>query len=318
VTFFAIGSQSFREHAFDLIQNSELNAIVIDVKGDRGYLAIPTQVALAKAIGATRYPTMKDVEELMAYFKANGIYTIARVVVFKDNPLARARPDLAVRDSRTGGLWIDNEGLAWTDPFRKEVWDYNVAIAREAAARGFDEIQFDYIRFPTDGYVQAAVFSQPSTQQSRLAAIGGFLAQARKVLKPLGVKLAVDTFGYTTWREDDMGIGQKLEELAKYVDVISPMVYPSTFGHGIPGYAYAVAYPYEIVNQSVKRAISRVGDKVEIRPWLQDFPDYAFDRRPYGVQEVLAQIKGAYDAGATGWMLWDPRVKYTPEALGPP
>ncbi|MDP2728689.1 MAG: putative glycoside hydrolase, partial [Dehalococcoidia bacterium] len=319
VSFFAIGSQDFRDHVFDLIENTEINAVVIDVKGDRGYVAFPSQVPLATEIGALDYLTMKDIDELMAYLKARNIYTIARIVVFKDDPLAQARPDLAVRDGRTGSLWIDNEGLAWTDPFREEVWDYNIALAREAAEKGFDEIQFDYTRFPTDGDMDGALFSRPSTQENRQAAIQGFLARAWQALKPLGAKLAVDTFGYTAWLDDDMGIGQKLEDLAPFVDVISPMVYPSTFRYGIPDYPNAVAHPYEIVYYSLNKAMDRLdATGVEVRPWLQDFPDYAFDKRPYTSVEVLAQKKASYDAGASGWMLWDPRVKYTRDALAPP
>lgn len=318
MTLFSIGSQDYRDHIFDLIQNTELNAVIIDIKGDRGYVAYPSQVPMASEIGAQEFITMQDIGDLMDYFKAKSIYSIARIVTFKDDPLARARPDLAVRNSRTGGLWIDDEGLAWADPFKEEVWDYNVAIAREAARLGFDEVQFDYIRFPTDGAVSAAVFSRPVTEETREQAILGFLTRARQALSPLGVKLAVDTFGYTAWRDDDMGIGQKLEALASVVDVISPMVYPSTFSDGIPGYSYAVAHPYEIVYQSINAALDRVDQTgVEIRPWLQDFPDYAFDLRPYRATEVQAQIKAARDAGASGWMLWDPRVKYTRAALGP-
>ncbi len=316
MTFFSIASQDFRSHIFEMIENTEVNAVVIDVKGDRGYIAFPSQIPLAGAIGAQDYITMRDIDDLMAYFKSRGVYTIARIVTFKDDPLASARPDLAVRNSRTGGLWVDSENLAWTDPFQPEVWDYNIAIAREAALKGFDEVQFDYIRFPTDGDVGGAVFSQPSNQETRQFALQAFLTRARQALQPLGVKLAVDTFGYTTWRDDDMGIGQQLESLAALVDVISPMVYPSTFADGIPGYSYAVAYPYEIVFHSLDKALDRVWDSgVEIRPWLQDFPDYAFDRRPYTASDVRAQIRASYDAGASGWMLWDPRVRYTRGAL---
>lgn len=319
ISFYAIGSQAFREHAFDLLENTTLNAVIIDVKGDRGNIAFPSHTLLAGEIGAQDYLPMKDIDELMAYFKSRNVYTIARLVVFKDNPLARAKPNLAVLNGRTGELWIDNEGLAWTDPFQEEVWGYNIAIAREAAEKGFDEIQFDYIRFPTDGDLEGASFSQPATRETRQAAIQGFLAKAGMALKPLGVKVAVDTFGYTAWREDDMGIGQRLEDLALLVDVISPMLYPSTFADGIPGYTYAVAYPYELVYHTMGRAMERVGETgVEIRPWLQDFPDYAFDRRPFTSEEVRAQKKAATDAGASGWMLWDPRVKYTRDALALP
>ncbi|MDO8688398.1 MAG: putative glycoside hydrolase, partial [Dehalococcoidia bacterium] len=207
MTYFSAASQEYRDHVFDLLENTSLNAVVIDVKGDRGYVAFPTQVELAQEIGAQDYLTMRDIADLMASFKARHVYTIARIVAFKDDPLASARPDLAVHNRRTGGLWTDNEGLAWTDPFQPEVWDYNIAIAVEASRKGFDEIQFDYVRFPTDGDVDGAVFSQPSTQETRQSAIQGFLAKARQALKPMGVKLGIDTFGYTAWRDDDMGIG---------------------------------------------------------------------------------------------------------------
>ena len=318
MTYFSAASQEYRSHIFDLLDSTSVNAVVIDVKGDRGYVAFPVQIALAQEIGAQDYLTLRDIAGLMASFKARQVYTIARIVAFKDNPLASARPDLAVHDRRTGEIWTDNEGLAWTDPFQPEVWDYNIAIAVEASQQGFDEVQFDYVRFPTDGNVDGAVFSQPSTQETRQSAIQGFLAKARQALRPLGVKLGIDTFGYTAWRDDDMGIGQRLEDLAPLVDVICPMVYPSTFGSGIPDYTYAVAYPYEIVYYSLNRALDRVGPTgVEIRPWLQDFPDYAFDRRKYTAADVLAQMHATYDAGATGWMLWDPRVQYTRAALGP-
>jgi hypothetical protein len=318
ITFFALGHEGLRTHAMELIEETELNAIVMDVKGDRGYIPYPSDVPLAAEIGAQDYIMVKDWEPFMAWFEERDVYTIARIVVFKDNPLATAKPEWAVTDARTGDLWRDREGLAWTDPFRDEVWDYNIAIAVEAARRGFDEIQFDYLRFPTDGDIRAARFSEENTEEARRAAIVGFLKRARRALKPYGVKIAVDVFGYTTWRLDDTGIGQQIEEMAPYIDVLSPMLYPSTFHAGIPGYRWTVPYPYETVYLSTKRAVERMeGTGVQVRPWIQDFPDYAYDRRTYTPEEVRAQMRAAMDAGATGWMLWDPRVRYTREALAP-
>ncbi|RME48022.1 MAG: hypothetical protein D6796_06880 [Caldilineae bacterium] len=257
----------------------------------------------------------------MEWFHDRNIYTIARIVVFKDEPLATAHPEWAVTDAETGGLWRDRENLAWADPFREEVWDYNIALAVEAAQRGFDEIQFDYVRFPTDGDIGRARFSAENTAENRLAAIAGFLAKAKEALEPYPVRLAVDVFGYTTWRDDDMGIGQHIETLAPYVDVLSPMLYPSTFGGGLPGlpqYRQAVAFPFEVVNLSTRRAVERlraVNPALEVRPWVQDFPDYAFDRRTYTPDEIRLQMEGARQAGGRGWLLWDPRVLYTPQAL---
>ncbi len=318
ITFFALGHEGLRNHALQLIEETELNAVVMDVKGDRGYVPYPSDVPLAAKVGAQDLIMIKEWDEFMRWFQEREVYTIARIVVFKDNPLAMARPEWAVTDARTGELWRDREGLAWTDPFRQEVWDYNIAIAVEAARKGFDEIQFDYLRFPTDGDIGAARFSRENTEEARRAAIVGFLERARRALKPYRVKIAVDVFGYTTWRLDDTGIGQQIEEMAPYIDVLSPMLYPSTFHAGIPGYRWTVPYPYETVYLSTKRAVERLeGTGVEIRPWIQDFPDYAYDRRPYTPQEVRAQMQAAMDAGATGWMLWDPRVRYTRGALAP-
>ncbi|MGH7360734.1 MAG: putative glycoside hydrolase, partial [Candidatus Methylomirabilales bacterium] len=248
-----------------------------------------------------------------------GIYTIARIVTFKDPILAAARPEWAVLDERTGEPWIDNEGLAWMDPFRPEVWAYVIAVAKEAAEKGFDEIQFDYIRFPTDGRIQHALYSRPPDLPERMAAINGFLAEAAAALKPLGVFVAADVVGYTLWRTDDTGIGQRIEDMARHLDVLSPMVYPSSYHLGIPGYRYSVAHPYEIVYHSLVRGRERLrGSPVRIRPWLQDFRDYAFDRRRFTPRDVLAQTRASAEAvGADGWMLWNPRVRYSAEALAP-
>jgi len=312
MTYYGFGDEGLRSNVIDKIDKTEANGIVIDIKGDRGWLIYKTDVPLAKRIGAADNPTVKDFDSLMAMLKKKNIYTIARVVVFKDNPLATSRPDLAVIDTKTGKPWIDTEGLAWVDPSRQEVWDYDLAIAKEAAKKGFDEIQFDYIRFPTDGSVSTARYAVPNTMENRLEAINGFLSRAKAELKPLGVALSVDVFGYTCWREDDMGIGQRIEDIARYVDYLSPMVYPSTYSDGIPGYRNAVAYPYEIVYYSLKKASERLaGTPVQLRPWLQYFDDYPWATgMPYNDREIRAQKKAAADANAHGWLLWDPANKY--------
>ncbi len=312
LTYYGVADDGLRSNALGLIDKTEANAVVIDIKGDRGWLAYKSEVPMVARIGAQQTITIKDIDGLLATLKKKGIYTIARIVVFKDNPLATARSDLAVIDTRTGKPWIDRENLAWVDPFQQEVWNYDIALAKEAARKGFDEIQFDYIRFPTDGSVSTAKYARPNTEENRLRAISEFLARARSELKPLNANLSVDVFGYTCWRDDDMGIGQKLEEMAKYVDFISPMVYPSTFSDGIPGYKDAVAHPYEIVYYSLKKAVERLqGSKARIRPWLQYFDDYPWATgKSYNAQEILAQKKAAADAGASGWLMWDPANKY--------
>jgi len=316
LTYFGIGDKGIRGRVLDLAARTELNAVVIDVKGDRGWIVYRTEVPEALAVGAQGPATLKDFDSLMADLKSRGIYTIGRIVTFKDNVLANGRPDLAIIDTRTGRPWIDNEKLAWVDPFREEVWRYNVAIAREAASKGFDEIQFDYVRFPTDGKLGAAKYSSPNNKTTRLPAIAGFLGKARRELGPLGVFVAADVFGYTAFNENDTDIGQRIEELAPHLDYLCPMVYPSGYHVGIPGFRNPVQNPYEVVRESVRLIQHRASQhRVRVRPWLQDFKDYAFDRRIFGVTEVRAQIKGADDAGAVGWMLWNPRNDYTASAL---
>jgi hypothetical protein len=316
LTYYGIGDRGIRTRVLDLAARTELNAVVIDVKGDRGWVLYRTEVEQALAVGAQGPGTLKDFDALMADLKARGIYTIARIVVFKDNVLAAARPDLAIVDTRTGKPWIDNEKLAWVDPFREEVWAYNIALAREAVRRGFDEIQFDYVRFPTDGKLGAARYAKPNSRETRLPAIAGFLERARRELGPLGAFVAADVFGYTAFNENDTDIGQRIEELAPHLDYLSPMVYPSGYHKGIPGYRNPVEHPYQVVHESVRLIRKRAGaHAVRVRPWLQDFRDYAFDRRVFGVAEIRAQIKGADEAGATGWMLWNPRNDYTAAAL---
>lgn len=317
LSYYGLGSERARR-LFELVERTELNAVVIDVKGDRGFTPYPTGVPLAVEAGAVGLVRVEDFQEMLAGLKAKGIYTIARIVTFKDNVLAMHRPDWAVIDARTGKPWIDYEKLAWVDPFREEVWEYIIAIAREAALMGFDEIQFDYLRFPSDGNVGAIRYSSPNTQENRLRAITSFLARVRRELAPLGVFLAGDIFGYTGFLEDDSGIGQRVEELASYLDYLCPMVYPSSYSAGIPGYRIPVEYPYQVVLRTLQLIRKRSAHTaVKIRPWLQNFRDYAFDRRAFGVKEVRAQIKAAMDAGATGWMLWNPRSHYTEAALRP-
>jgi hypothetical protein len=316
LTYFGVGDRGIRSRVLDLTERTELNAVVIDVKGDRGWVLYRTEVEQALAIGAQGPGTLREFDAMMADFKARGIYTIARIVVFKDNILANARPDLAIVDTRTGKPWIDNEKLAWVDPFREEVWAYNIALAREAVRRGFDEIQFDYVRFPTDGKLGAARYARPVSRETRLPTIAAFLEKARREIGPTGAFLAADLFGYTAFNENDTDIGQRIEELAPHLDFICPMVYPSGYHKGIPGHANPILVPYKVVHESVRLIRKRAGGTVaRVRPWLQDFRDYAFDRRVFGPAEIQAQIKGSDEAGGVGWMLWNPRNDYTGSAL---
>lgn len=318
LTYYGIAEPSIRNRVLDLVDRTELNAVVIDVKSDRGLIPYRTGVARALDAGAQGPVIIKDFDGMLRSFRERGIYTIARIVSFKDNVLAHHRPDLAIIDTRTGKPWIDNEKLAWVDPFREEVWTYIIDIAREAALKGFDEVQFDYVRFPTDGRLSAAQYSQTNSSATRLPAIAGFLERAKRELGPTGVFLGADVFGYTAFNANDTDIGQRIEELAPHLDYLCPMVYPSGYHLGIPGYRNPVTHPYEIVKESVR--LTRLRSQhtaIQVRPWLQDFRDYAFDKRIFGTREVRAQIKGAADGGGVGFMLWNPRNDYTADALLP-
>ncbi|MBM4441554.1 MAG: GTP-binding protein, partial [Candidatus Rokubacteria bacterium] len=316
LTYYGVMDRTIRTRVLDQVAKTELNAVVIDVKGDRGWLLYKSEVPQVAEIGAQGPAVWKDFDSFLAELKARGVYTIARIVIFKDNILAHARPDLAIIDTRTGKPWIDNEKLAWVDPFREEVWAYNIALAKEAARRGFDEIQFDYVRFPTDGKLSVAKYARPNSRETRLPAIAAFLERSRKEIGPTGAFLAADVFGYTAFNENDTDIGQRVEDLAPHLDYFCPMVYPSGYHKGIPGYRNPVENPYHIVHESVRLTIKRSAPHVvKVRPWLQDFRDYAFDRRIFGVTEIKAQIKGSDDAGGIGWMLWNPKNDYTAAAL---
>ena len=312
LTFYGIGEKALREPALKLIEETELNSLVIDVKGDRGWIPYKSSIPLAIEVGATKITTVRDMPGLIKSLKERGIYTIARIVVFKDHPLATARPEWAVK-TEGGEIWKDRENLAWVDPFRKEVWEYNIQVAVEAAQQGFDEIQFDYVRFPDSSSPR---FSRPSTEESRVKAVSGFLRAAYNSLLPYNVFVAADIFGYVCWNHNDTNIGQKLEALVPAVDYLSPMLYPSGYQFGIPGYRNPVANPYEIVYLSLKKAQERTNlPSIRFRPWLQSFRDYAFDRRVFNGKEIREQISAADKFGSQGWMLWNPGNVYSLEAL---
>jgi len=308
LTVYGIGDKQLRTAALQLLDTTELNALVIDLKGDRGFVPYPSDVPLAAAVGAQRVITISALPELVKGLRAKGIYTIARIVVFKDNLLAQARPDLAIH-RRNGTIFRDREDLAWTNPYSRDVWNYNISIALEAAKAGFDEIQFDYARLPD---TTGLVYERPWTQQNREAAIEGFLTEARTALTPFNVFIAADVFGYVCWNRNDTKIGQTLEHLANLVDYVSPMLYPSSFQFGIPGYRNPVEHPYQVVRLSLEEAQERTGlPAVRFRPWLQAFRDYAFDRRPFTAGEVRMQINAAEHFGADGWMMWNPHNEYS-------
>ncbi len=307
LTVYGIASQKLREAALETIKANHMNALVIDVKGDRGFIPFKIDLPLATEVGAQKTILIKDIKATLAPLKEQGLYLIARIVVFKDDPLAAAKPQWAVK-TKGGAVFKDREKLRWVDPFKREVWDYNIAVAKIAAEVGFDEIQFDYVRFPDN---RGVGFSQPANQESRTEAITGFLKAAHKALTPYNVMVAADIFGYVLWNADDTGIGQKIDAALSAVDIVSPMLYPSGYHLGIPNYRDPIKNSYEIVNLSLKRAQERTGvSPLRFRPWLQAFRDYAFGGGDFGEERMRLQIKASDDFGASGWMFWNPRNIY--------
>jgi len=312
LTYYGIGDKTLRESALSLAKETEINSLVIDVKGDRGVITYKSSIPLVSAIGAQKQVIVKDIRGLIQSLRAKGIYTVARIVVFKDNILGTARPDLAVM-TQDGKVFHDRENLIWVDPSKKEVWEYNISLAVEAAQNGFDEIQFDYVRFPDR---KGLKFSLANTEENRVKSISGFLAEARRRLEPFNVFIAADVFGYVSWNLNDTQIGQTIESIASYVDYLSLMLYPSGFQYGIPGYRNPVAHPYEIVALTLKKARERANiPAIRFRPWLQAFKDYAFDRRYFYGPEIRSQISAADKFGSNGWMLWNPRNVYKKDGL---
>ena len=315
LSVFGVTSDTLRDAATALKASNGINALVIDVKGDRGLT--PWADAARDAIGASSHAPahpryIADFAALVAALHRQGFYLIARIVVFKDDPLAAAHPEWAVRNA-AGAPWRDRESLGWVDPFERGVWAHNLDIAETAARYGFDEIQFDYVRFPDATGLR---FHAPNTRANRTAAIVGFLDAARTRLAPYNVFVSADIFGYVCWNPDDTAIGQQIELLGAPLDYISPMLYPSGFTWGLPGCTRPTSDPGQIVRRSLAEAKTRTGlPGVRFRPWLQAFRDYAFDRREFGAAEIRAQVEAADAEGTDGWMLWNPRNRYDPAEL---
>jgi hypothetical protein len=282
-----------------------LNTIELDVKDEGGEIGFsPANVPLARTVGATR--RFYDPKALVGLAHRNGIYMIGRVVCFQDPKLAQGRPDLAVQRP-DGSVWTTNAGLGWVNPYDRRVWDYCVSVAEAAARAGFDQIMFDYVRFPSDGDVGSAVYPG-KTSVARGRVIADFVAYAKKRLEPHGTRVSAAVFGLSATR--DLGIGQVPRWISKDVDSLSPMSYPVLYGDGELGLESPGAQPGETVFRTLTDFRRQVkGSRAQLVPWVQDW-DYA-------PQEVLAQIAAARLQGAKGYLLWNASGLYTKAALAP-
>ncbi len=303
------GDIKFRARFENLLSRDKLNTIVIAIKESEGHIYIPS-VKIVEEYNIPVFPIPK-LEQYLDYLKSKGVYPIARIVVFKDNSLAHRKPEFAVKNP-DGSLWKDYKGYSWTDPYNKNVWRYNVEIAKRAVELGFEEIQFDYIRFPSDGNTKLCRYSQKHSSITATETLVNFLTYAKEELKPFNIPVSIDVFGLTPSVNHDMGIGQRFLELSEACDFISPMMYPSHYRKGEYNIPDPNKEPYKTVYRSVYDAKLLLKDKIyKLRPYLQDFSlGYK-----YGVEEVKAQIYACYDNGVFEWLLWDPKCKYTLEAI---
>ena len=319
VNGWAAGSRSRMDELIRIAEETEINAFVIDIKESDTYLVYDsTDVPLAKEIGADGRPGSKWLPELVKELQERDIYPIARIVVFKDRMLAEQRPQLAIQHVN-GGVWKDQKGKPWVNPYNREIWDYNVAIAREALDMGFSEVQWDYVRFPdVPSSLQRTMSFPGSNGVSREDNIRDFLRYSKEQLAEYQVPIAADVFGLSTHLESDVGIGQQWEKVIEAADVVLPMVYPSHYYAGMYGFQRPNAHPYEIIRVSMQDAVERThylereGKKVgEIMPWLEaQTATWVKPTIEYGPAELRQQIQAVYDSGLKSWVLWSPGSKF--------
>lgn len=303
----------------DVAKRTEVNALVIDVKDDRGYVLYRSSVPLAHKIGADTVAPMpaKRLRALLDTMHANGIYPIARIVVAKDPTLANAKREWAVKRKSDGKPWLDKKGNPWLDPHQQGVWTYAADLAEEAVKLGFSQVQFDYVRFPDDPRLLREATFPLAKGRPREVVIREQLGYLRSRLVPLGAPMAIDVFGLTTTMTTDMTIGQRWEQFADQADIVMPMTYPSHYYRGAYDIPYPNAAPYAVIDHAMTDAQARnrgIRNAAEIVPWYQDF---TLGPPRYGPAQVRAQMQAGYDNGVRSWVLWNPGSRYTVRALAP-
>jgi hypothetical protein len=302
-------------------KRTEVNALVIDVKDDRGFVLYRSNVPLAREIGADtadgHWMSSAKLRAVLDTMIAHNIYPIARIVVAKDPLLAQKKLDLAIKRKSDLTPWLDKNGKPWLDPHQRDVWQYAVDLAREAHELGFSEVQFDYVRFPDEKRLVSETVYPLANGRTRAQVIRDQLGFVRAALKPLGMRVTADVFGLTATDTTDMGIGQRWEMFVDQVDVVLPMIYPSHFARGTYKLRNPNARPYETIDHALKDAIARsdsIPNAARVIPWYQDF---TLGAPRYGAAQIRAQMKAGYDNGFQSWILWNPSSNYTLAALEP-
>lgn len=311
------------ETLVDLLDRTALNAMVIDIKDDFGDMTtdLDSEDPLINEVSKSYF----DAEKVISQMDEKDIYPIARIVVFKDTRLAEKRPELAFQNS-DGSVWKNRRGEAFVSPFSKEVWDYNVEVAKQAAKLGFKEIQFDYVRFPEGFELRADeltydkggyVDENGDDIKERVDAVTDFVAYAREQLTPFDVEVSVDIFGYSATEKEAPGIGQNFSRISENVDVISSMIYPSHWGNGYFNIAVPDLEPYRLVSEYMEvenEVLSQLENSPTSRPWLQDFTASYLgsgNYKTYGPKEIEDQIRALYEHDVKEFLLWDAGNTYT-------
>lgn len=304
-------SKTAREKMLKKYEGTEINTLVMDVKDYSGKIVVnidsPTLGKYHSVEG--RVP---DIKEFIDYLHKKNYYVIGKISVFQDDYLTQLRPDLALKNKDDKTTWRDDKGVAWLDVSSQEVWDYAITVSKEAYAVGFDELNFDYIRFPSDGKISNISFPyyEPD-KESRSDALKDFYVYIHSHAQEIGVTTSANLFGMVTTNQDDLGIGQILEKAAPYFDYISPMIYPSHYPSGFLQYKNPATKPYEVISFSLNKAKERLKvlglPATKIRPWLQDFNLGA----NYNAEMVRAEKRAVYDAGMNSWMMWGSANSYT-------
>jgi hypothetical protein len=304
----------------DVAKRTEINALVIDVKDDRGFVLYRSRIPLAREIGADTVMPMRAerVRAILDTMRLHGIYPIARIVVVKDPLLASKRLEWSIkRRADPASPWLDKNGNPWLDAHQPGVWSYAADLAEEAVALGFSEVQFDYVRFPDEKRLVSEATFPLAQGRIRAQVIRDQLGALRKRVSATGVPMTIDVFGLTTSDTTDMGIGQRWEMFIDQADAVLPMTYPSHYAPGSYGIALPNARPYEVLLHALrdaKRRTAGISGAARIVPWYQDF---TLGAPRYGAEQVRAQIRAGYEAGYDDWLLWNPGSRYTIGALLP-
>lgn len=304
-----------------LLDRTELNTMVIDIKDDDGRITFQMNGTKIDEFGTSRN-FITDIKGTLAVLKEHNIYVIARIVALKDPLLGKQRPDLVLHNN-DGSVYRDYSKLTWLNPFKQEVLDYLIEIATVCAEVGFDEVNFDYIRFPTDGKISEIDLGEEAGDKTKIDGITEAVKYLCERLKPLGVYVSADVFGgIITSAVDQRNVGQNYVELSRYLDYICPMIYPSHYANGYYGLDYPDTKPYELMfralldSQKVLSVIEEGSNKAKVRPWLQDFTaSWLRHYIKYGPKEVRTQIDAVYDAGYDQWLLWNAAMNYTEGAM---